>query len=92
MLKRCSYKLIILKAGLVEREMAKYYLTTLGTILYHAQELIGKASNEYWKLKAIDSINVTCDGELPHDQFHKIIDTLITNKEIKEKNFLNQRR
>jgi hypothetical protein len=74
----------LLKAGLVKREMAKYYLTTLGMILYHAQELIGKALNQYWKLKAIDSINVTCNGELPQDQLHRIIDTLITNQEIKD--------
>jgi hypothetical protein len=73
-----------LKAGLVKREMAKYYLTTFGMILYHAQELIGKALNQYWKLKAIDSINVTCNGELPQDQFHRIIDKLITNQEIKD--------
>jgi hypothetical protein len=31
--------------------------------------------------KAIDSINI---GELPQDQFHRIIDRLITNQEIKE--------
>jgi hypothetical protein len=74
----------LLKAGLVKREMAKYYLTTLGMILYHAQELIGKALNQYWKLKAIDSINVTCNGELPQDQFHRIIDKLITDQEIKD--------
>src|SRR5262249_25897644 len=60
----------LLKAGLVKREMAKYYLTTSGKILYHAQEIIRKALNQYWKLKAIDSINVTCNGELPQDQFH----------------------
>src|SRR5215467_15091522 len=74
----------LLKAGLVKREMTKYYLTTFGMILYFAQEIIGKALNQYWKLKAIDSINVTCDGELPQDQFHKIIDNLITNQEIKD--------
>ena len=74
----------LLKAGLVKREMAKYYLTTLGIILYHAQELIGKALNEYWKLEAIDSINATCNGKLPQDQFHRIIDTLLTNQEIKD--------
>jgi hypothetical protein len=74
----------LLKAGLVKKEMAKYYLTTFGMILYHAEEIIAKALNEYWELKAIDSINVTCNGELPQDQFHRIIDTLITNKEIKD--------
>src|SRR5215472_7100110 len=74
----------LLKAGLVKREMAKYYLTTLGMILYHAQELIGKALNQYWKLKAIDSVNVTCNGKLSQDQFHIIIDKLITDQEIKD--------
>jgi hypothetical protein len=64
--------------------MAKYYLTAFGMILYHAQEIIGKALNQYWKLKAIDSINVTCNDELPQDQIHRIIDTLITNQEIKD--------
>ena len=74
----------LLKVGLVKREMTKYSLTTFGMILYHVQEIIGKALNEYWKLKAIDSINVTCNGELPQDQFHRIIDTLLTNQEIKD--------
>ena len=53
-------------------------------ILYYAQEIIGKAVDQYWKLKTIDSINVTCDGELPEDQFHKIIDNLITDQEIRD--------
>jgi len=74
----------LLKAGLVKREMTKYSLTTFGMILYHVQEIIGKALNEYWKLEAIDSINLTCNGELPQDQFHRIIDTLIINQEIKD--------
>jgi hypothetical protein len=74
----------LLKAGLVKREMAKYSLTTFGMILYYAQEIIGKAVDQYWKLKTIDSINVTCDGELPEDQFHKIIDNLITDQEIRD--------
>src|SRR5215469_2661196 len=74
----------LLKAGLVKRETAKYNLTTFGMILYHAQELIGKAINEYWKLKAIDSVNVTCNGVLSQDQFHRIIDKLVTDQEIKD--------
>jgi len=74
----------LLKAGLVKREMAKYSLTTFGMIVYYAQEIIGKAVNQYWKLKAIDSINVTCNGKLPQDQIHRIIDTLITDQEIKD--------
>jgi hypothetical protein len=39
----------LLKAGLVKKEMGKYYLTTFGMILYHAQEIIGNALNQYKK-------------------------------------------
>jgi len=74
----------LLKTGLVKREMSKYSLTTFGMIFYHFQEIIGNALNQYWKLKAIDSINITCNGQLPQDQFHRIIETLITNQEIKD--------
>ena len=72
-----------LKTGLVKREMGKYSLTTFGMILYHAQEIIEKAVNQIWKLKAIDSISVSCNGKLPQEQFLRIIDTLIANQEIK---------
>src|SRR5215469_11269440 len=74
----------LLKAGLVKREMAKYSLTTFGMILYYAQEIMGMALNQYWKLKAIDSISASFNGKLPQDQFRRIIDTLLTNEEIKD--------
>jgi hypothetical protein len=73
----------LLKTGIVKREMGKYSLTTFGMILYHAQEIIGKPVNQIWKLKAIDSISVSCNGVLPQEQFLRIIDTLIANEEIK---------
>ena len=70
----------LLKAGLVKREMAKYSLTTFGMILYYAQEIMGMTLNQYWKLKAIDSIHVS---GLPEEQIFKMVDTLIANREIK---------
>jgi hypothetical protein len=73
-----------LKTGLVKREMGKYSLTTLGMILYHAQEIIGKAVDQIWKLKAIDSISTSFNGVLPQEQFLRIIDMLVANKEIKK--------
>jgi hypothetical protein len=73
----------LLKAGLVKRERGKYSLTTFGIIVYHTQEIIGKAADQYWKLKAIDSIRASGYGVLPQEQFHTIIDKLITNQEIK---------
>jgi hypothetical protein len=73
----------LLKAGLVHRERGKYSLTTFGIIVYNTQETIGKAADQYWKLKAIDSIRAAGNGVLPQEQFHTIIDKLITNQEIK---------
>jgi predicted transcriptional regulator len=73
----------LLKAGLVKRERGKYSLTTFGIILYHTQEIIGKAVDQYWKLKAIDSIRAFGNREYPQEQFHTIVDKLIANQEIK---------
>jgi predicted transcriptional regulator len=73
----------LLKVGLVKRESGNYSLTTFGIILYDTQEVIGKAVNQYWKLKAIDSIRAG-NGEVPQEQLDRIIDTLITNQEIKK--------
>ena len=73
----------LLKAGLVKRERGKYSLTTFGIIIYHTQEIIGKAVDQYWKLKAIDSIRASGNGEMPQEQFHTVFDKLISNQEIK---------
>lgn len=74
---------MLLQAGLVKRQRGNYSLTTFGLIIYHVQEIIGKALAQYWKLKTIDSISVSENSELPQEQFLKIIDTLIANQEIK---------
>src|SRR5215469_11432632 len=73
----------LIKAGLVRREKRKYSLTTFGIILYYCQDMIGRAVDEYWKLKAIDSIRSSVNGELSPEQFHTIFDKLIANQEIK---------
>lgn len=72
-----------INAGIVKRERGKYSLTTFGKVLHHAQEIIGKAFNEYWQLKAIDSIRAS-GNEVPQEQFHRIIGTLIVNQQIKD--------
>jgi DNA-binding HxlR family transcriptional regulator len=79
----------LLRAGLVKRNRGKYSLTRFGGILYNAQEIIGKAVNQYWRLEAIDSVRISEDDKVPHEQYYKIIDTLISNQEIK--NILTER-
>jgi predicted transcriptional regulator len=62
----------LLKAGLAKRDRGKYSLTTFGIIVYRTQETIGRAVDQYWKLKAIDSIRASGNGVLPQEQFHTI--------------------
>jgi len=71
------------RTGLVKRERGKYSLTRFGTILYHAQEIIGKAVNQYWRLEAIDSVRISENDKVPQEQYVKLIKTLIPNPEIK---------
>ena len=64
------------KSGIVKRRAGKYSLTAFGILLYHSQELIGKALNEYWQSRLVVS-------GLPEEQIFKIVNTFITNQEIK---------
>ena len=70
------------KAGLVKRKNGKHSLTAFGKIVYDAQTTIEKAVNNYWKLKAVDSLEMS--DELPKEERVKLIDNLLDNKEIKE--------
>ena len=71
----------LLKAGLVKRQKGRYLLTSFGKVIYSAQmnleTKIESALTNYWKLKAIDSI------ESSSDDHNKIISALIDDQEIK---------
>ncbi|MGB6673490.1 MAG: hypothetical protein WBE34_13740 [Candidatus Nitrosopolaris sp.] len=71
----------LINAGLVKRTNGKYFVTSFGKVVYKAQELIGMAVQYSSKLKAIDSIE---SPKFPAAELSKIIDTLISNTEIKE--------
>lgn len=70
------------KAGLVKRKNGKHFLTAFGKVVYDAQTTIEKAVNNFWKLKAVDSLELSAD--LPEEERVKLIDGLLDNKEIKE--------
>jgi len=70
------------KVGLVKRKKGKHSLTAFGKVVYDAQAIIEKAVNNYWTLKAIDSIEVSND--LPEEERIKLIDSLLDNSHIKE--------
>src|SRR5215216_1450888 len=49
----------LMNAGLVRRDNGKYSLTLVGKIVYDAHLKIGKGLSYYWKLKAIESIEMS---------------------------------
>ena len=49
----------LVKAGLVKRKNGKYTLTTFGKVIYDSVATMENAINYYWKLKAIDSLEIS---------------------------------
>ncbi len=86
---------MLTKAGLIRRINGIYSLTSLGKIVYSAQKLIGQAVDNYWKLKAIDSIESSehkhNNNAFSSEERRKIMDSLI-DKESEIKDILLNRR
>jgi len=74
----------LINAGLVMRKSSKYFLTSFGKVVYESHMLLGKAVENYWKLKAIDSLGAANDDKMPTEERTKIIDLMIGNPQIKE--------
>jgi hypothetical protein len=71
--------------GLIRRDNGKYSLTLMGKIVYDAYLKIGKALSYYWKLKAIESIEMSSPGAgLSKEELMQLINTLIDNHFIKD--------
>jgi predicted transcriptional regulator len=81
----------LIKAGIVKRKSGRYNLTTFGKVVYDAQATIENATNNYWKLKAFDSI-IEISDEVPKEEFNKIVDILIDNHQIKDRLIITTRR
>ncbi len=69
----------MMDAGLVTRRNKKYCLTSLGKIVYGLQITTQNALNNYWKLRAIDSL----DG-LSKEEHEQVIENLIGDQNLKE--------
>jgi hypothetical protein len=77
----------LVNAGLVTRKNGNYFVTSFGKIAYDVQLMIGKAVENYWKLKALDSFGLSSSAspQLPAEEYNRIIDTLMNgNDEIKD--------
>jgi hypothetical protein len=74
-------------AGLVTRKNRNHFLTSFGKIVYDAQKIIAIAVENYWKLKALDSFQLSpsAGSQLPIEEYHRIIGYLFGgNNEIKK--------
>jgi hypothetical protein len=76
----------MLNAGLIKRHKGKYSLTLLGRIVYDVHMTIGKALTYHWKLKAIESIEMSASikSGLPEGERVQLINALIDNHQIKD--------
>jgi predicted transcriptional regulator len=73
------------KLGLIKRGNGKYFLTSLGKVVYNAESNISIALQHYWKLKALDTIQEgNLNRTLPNEEYSKILDKLIDIPEIRE--------
>ncbi|HJT48485.1 MAG TPA: hypothetical protein VJ729_09905, partial [Nitrososphaeraceae archaeon] len=57
-----------------------YTLTTFGKVIYDSIVTMENAINYYWKLKAIDSLEISKD--IPAEERKKILDNLIGDQHI----------
>jgi hypothetical protein len=73
----------LLKVGLIKRQNGHYSPTLIGKIVYDSQMIIGKALSYYWKLKAIESTEMSSSG-IPNEEKTQLINALIDNHQIKE--------
>jgi len=78
-----SRVLRITKAGLVKKENGRYVTTALGTVVFEAVSMVGKALNHYWVLKAIESFQSSSAVD-SKEHISKLIDTLIDDPKIKK--------
>jgi hypothetical protein len=72
----------MMKIGLIKRNNGKLVLTAFGKIVFKVQQNVENASSDQWKLKAIDSIELS--DELPKEERNQLIETLLDNKQLRE--------
>jgi hypothetical protein len=72
----------MIKAGLIKRRSGKLVMTAFGKIVWESQKIVEAANKNQWKLKVLDSIDVS--EELPKDERRKLLENLIENRYMRE--------
>jgi DNA-binding HxlR family transcriptional regulator len=71
----------IMAAGLIKRQSGRYSLTAFGRVVYCCMMICQSAFNNYYKLRAIDSVE---GSDFSNEDFMKFVDAIIDNQKIKE--------
>jgi len=67
----------LIKTGLVRRVKGYFLLTNFGKVVYHAELAIEASVTNYWKLKAIDSIQSS--GQIQEHEKQKLLKSIIND-------------
>lgn len=71
---------LLLRIGVVQRIKGTFSLTNFGAVVYHAQLIIEAGLNNFWKLKAIDSIQSS--GQIREEERLKLVKTILNDNTI----------
>jgi hypothetical protein len=72
----------MIRVGLIKRRSGKLVVTAFGRIVFKSQKIVEYANKNRWKLKVLDSIDVS--NELPKEERIKLLDSLFENTRLKE--------
>lgn len=70
----------LLEVGLIKRKKGRFSLTAFGAVVYHAQLVIESGVKNYWKLKAVDSIQSST--EIGEQERVKLIKSILGDNTI----------
>ena len=70
----------LLEVGLIKRKKRRFSITAFGAVVYHAQLVIESGIKNYWKLKAVDSIQSSTD--IGEQERVKLIKSILGDIEI----------
>ena len=71
----------LVDVGLIKQTNGKYHVTPLGKVVFDAQAKVEIAIENYWKLKALDSIMMpTYKIHLPVEEYQIVVNKLIDSR------------
>jgi DNA-binding HxlR family transcriptional regulator len=76
---------MLANAGLVKKRSGRYFLTSYGRVIHASLNIINKATLNYHKLVAIDTIETSnVKNAFPEEERKNIIRILIQNKQVRD--------